>query len=130
MGEERERLRQRQPTPAASDYNYPDRGLLAEPQERTDISPEEDAALSRRLEETLSSFKVEAKVETVTHGPAISRFELRLGQGINVNKVTNLADNISMNMEAKSLRIEAPIPGKSLIGIEIPNRTRSTVTFR
>lgn len=58
-----------------------------------------------------------AKVVSVTHGPAISRFELKLADGINVSKVTNLTDNIAMNMEARSLRIEAPIPGKSLIGI-------------
>ena len=115
---------------AETPYVWPSRDLLREPAPRTDISPEEDAVRSRRLEETLASFRVNVRVENVTHGPAISRFELSLENGINVSKVTNLADNIAMNMEAKSLRIEAPIPGKNLIGIEVPNSTRSTVTFR
>lgn len=111
-------------------YVYPGLDLLAEPVQQTGISPEEDAMRAQRLEETLDSFKVQASVRHITHGPAISRFELELAPGINVNRVTNLGANIAMNMEVKSVRIEAPIPGKSLVGIEVPNRKVSTVTLR
>ncbi len=111
-------------------YIFPSLDMLNPPQPRVDISGEEDAMRARKLEETLSSFKVDAAVRHITHGPAVSRFELELAPGIKVSKVTGLGDNIAMNMEAKSVRIEAPIPGKSLVGIEVPNRAVSTVTLR
>ena len=90
----------------------------------------EDAMRSRRLEETLASFKVQARVVNVTHGPAISRFELELAAGTKVNKVSELEKDIAYGMEATSVRIEAPIPGKSLVGVEVPNRKVATVTLR
>lgn len=111
-------------------YVYPGMDLLKLPAPQEGISPEADAMRSQRLEETLSSFKVPAKVRHVTHGPAISRFELELAPGIKVTKVTDLGKNIAMNMEVKSVRIEAPIPGKALVGVEVPNRKVSTVTLR
>lgn len=111
-------------------YVYPGFDLLKLPEAQTGINPEEDAVRAQRLEETLASFKVQATVRHITHGPAISRFELELAPGINVNRVTNLGPNIAMNMEVKSVRIEAPIPGKSLVGIEVPNRKVATVTLR
>lgn len=111
-------------------YVYPGFDLLKLPEAQTGINPEEDAIRAQRLEETLASFKVQATVRHITHGPAISRFELELAPGINVNRVTNLGPNIAMNMEVKSVRIEAPIPGKSLVGIEVPNRKVATVTLR
>ena len=111
-------------------YVYPGLELLEEPVPRADLNPNEDAERARKLEETLASFRVDAVVRNITHGPAVSRFELELAPGIQVNRVTKLADNIAMNMAAKSVRIEAPIPGKSLVGVEIPNRTVSTVTMR
>ena len=111
-------------------YVYPDIGMLNPPKPPVGISAEEDAMRARKLEETLASFKVDAAVRHITHGPAVSRFELELAPGIKVSKVTGLGDNIAMNMEAKSVRIEAPIPGKSLVGIEVPNRAVSTVTLR
>jgi len=114
------------PTP----YVYPSMNLLKHPEPQTGISPEEDAIRSQRLEETLQSFRVPAKVRHITHGPAISRFELELAAGIKVSKVTDLNRNIAMNMEVKSVRIEAPIPGKSLVGVEVPNPKTATVTLR
>ena len=111
-------------------YVYPGMNLLKLPEPQAGISEEEDAMRSQRLEETLQSFKVPAKVRHVTHGPAISRFELELAAGIKVTKVTDLGKNIAMNMEVKSVRIEAPIPGKALVGVEVPNRKVSTVTLR
>ena len=111
-------------------YVYPGMELLMLPPAQAGISPEEDAMRSQRLEETLQSFRVPAQVKHVTHGPAISRFELELAPGIKVTKVTDLGKNIAMNMDVKSVRIEAPIPGKALVGVEVPNRKVSTVTLR
>ncbi len=111
-------------------YVFPSMDLLKNPEPQAGISEEEDALRSRRLENTLQSFRVPAKVRHITHGPAISRFELELAAGIKVSKVTDLNRNIAMNMEVKSVRIEAPIPGKSLVGVEVPNKQRATVTLR
>ncbi len=111
-------------------YIFPDPSLLKEPDMKTGFSPEEDAQRSRRLEETLASFKIACTVKHVTHGPTISRFELELAAGIKVSKITDLGPNIAMNMEVKSVRIEAPIPGKSLVGVEVPNRKVATVTLK
>ena len=111
-------------------YVFPSMDLLKSPEPQAGISEEEDALRSRRLENTLQSFRVPAKVRHITHGPAISRFELELAAGIKVSKVTDLNRNIAMNMEVKSVRIEAPIPGKSLVGVEVPNKQRATVTLR
>ena len=111
-------------------YVFPSVELLAQPKPQAGISPEEDEIRSRRLENTLQSFKVPAKVRHITHGPAISRFELDLAPGVRVSKVTDLNRNIAMNLEVKSVRIEAPIPGKSLVGVEVPNPERATVTLR
>ncbi len=116
--------------PLPPPYIYPGLELIKQPAPQAGVSPEEDAMRSRRLEETLVSFRVPAKVVHVTHGPAISRFELKLEPGIKVSKVTDLGRNIAMNMEVKSVRIEAPIPGKSLVGVEVPNRETATVTLR
>jgi len=111
-------------------YVYPGMNLLKQAEPQVGISPEEDAIRAQRLEETLQSFKVPAKVRHVTHGPAISRFELELAAGIKVTKVTDLGKNIAMDMAVKSVRIEAPIPGTSLIGVEVPNSKVATVTLR
>lgn len=82
------------------------------------------------LEETLASFHVDAKVIDRTKGPAVTRFEIQPGKGVKVNKVTNLTDDIKLALAAKDIRIEAPIPGKNAIGIEVPNRTSSPVMLR
>ncbi len=111
-------------------YIYPNYALIKMPEPASSETAEEDVLRSRRLEETLQSFKVPAKVKHVTHGPAISRFELEIASGIRVNKITDLDRNIAMNMEVKSVRIEAPIPGKSLVGVEVPNHRVSKVTLR
>ena len=116
--------------PVEIPYIYPNYALIKMPEPASSETAEEDALRSRRLEETLQSFKVPAKVKHVTHGPAISRFELEIASGIRVNKITDLDRNIAMNMEVKSVRIEAPIPGKSLVGVEVPNHRVSKVTLR
>ena len=82
------------------------------------------------LESTLSSFGVEAKVIHVTTGPSITRFELRPGRGVKISKIVNLSDDIALALAATTVRIEAPIPGKSAIGIEIPNKQTAIVGLR
>ena len=111
-------------------YNYPPITDLAMPKPRVGDTGAEDAMRSRKLEETLASFRVQAQVVHVTHGPAVSRFELELAPGTKVNKVAELEKDIAYGMEATSVRIEAPIPGKSLVGVEVPNRQIETVTLR
>ena len=111
-------------------YNYPPITDLAMPQPVVGDTGAEDEMRSRKLEETLASFRVQAQVVHVTHGPAISRFEMELAPGTKVNKVSELEKDIAYGMEATSIRIEAPIPGKSLVGVEVPNRKVETVTLR
>ena len=83
-----------------------------------------------KLQKTLFSFGVSAKVENVSVGPAITRYELKPAEGVRVNKIANLADDIALNLAAPSIRIEAPIPGKQAVGIEIPNTENEVVHLR
>ena len=114
------------PTP----YTYPPITDLAMPEASEEDTAAEDEMRSRKLEETLASFKVQARAVHVTHGPAISRFEMELAAGTKVGNVAKLEKDIAYGMEATSVRIEAPIPGKSLVGVEVPNRKVATVTLR
>ena len=82
------------------------------------------------MESTLKSFGINAWVENITIGPAITRYELTIERGTRVSKILNLSDDIALSMAATNVRIEAPIPGKSAIGIEIPNESVSMVTLR
>ncbi|MEN1761516.1 DNA translocase FtsK [Anoxynatronum sibiricum] len=112
-------------------YRQPPLYLL---QRSEDAAPEtdEEALLEQAilLEETLESFGVKAKVNHVTRGPAITRFELQPERGVKVSKITGLSDDIALNMAARTIRIEAPIPGKAAIGIELPNEETAMVSFR
>ena len=83
-----------------------------------------------RLQKTLYSFGVSAKVENVSVGPAITRYELKPAEGVRVSKIANLADDIALNLAAESIRIEAPIPGKQAVGIEVPNKETEMVHLR
>ncbi|MHB8076167.1 FtsK/SpoIIIE family DNA translocase [Desulfosporosinus fructosivorans] len=82
------------------------------------------------LEETLASFGVKIKVTQVTQGPAITRYEAQPAPGVKVSKITNLADDIALSLASADVRIEAPIPGKSVVGIEVPNKEVAMVHFR
>jgi DNA segregation ATPase FtsK/SpoIIIE, S-DNA-T family len=84
----------------------------------------------RILEETLASFGVKVKVTQVTQGPAITRYEAQPAPGVKVSKITNLADDIALSLASADVRIEAPIPGKSVVGIEVPNKEIAMVHFR
>ncbi|MDO4903343.1 MAG: DNA translocase FtsK [Limosilactobacillus sp.] len=81
------------------------------------------------LQKTLQSFGVEATVENVNLGPSVTKYELRPAVGVKVSRITHLADDLALALAAKDIRIEAPIPGKSLIGIEVPNKQIATVGF-
>ena len=83
-----------------------------------------------RLQKTLYSFGVSAKVENVSVGPAITRYELKPAEGVRVSKIAKLSDDIALNLAAESIRIEAPIPGKQAVGIEIPNKEKEVVPLR
>ena len=82
------------------------------------------------LEDTLKNFNVDARVVQVTQGPAVTRYEIQPSAGVKVSRITNLANDIALNLEAKSIRIEAPIPGKAAVGIEVENESVNMVTLR
>ena len=110
-------------------YVFPNIELLTPPTYAVhdDVWLEEQTLL---LDETLKNFNVRAKVVNVTQGPAVTRFEVHPEPGVKVNKVTNLMDDIKLSLAAQDMRMEAPIPGKHTIGIEIPNRKSKPVFLR
>ena len=115
---------------ASGQYQFPPLGLLREPKQQHIDTSAEDEARAKLLEHTLASFNIDARVEYVVHGPAITRFALRLADGVNVNKLNTISNNLAMSMKAVGLRIEIPIPGTSLVGIEVPNEKVSMVTLK
>lgn len=84
----------------------------------------------RILEDTFKSFNIDVKVERAEIGPSVTKYEVKLAVGVRVNRISNLADDLALALAAKDVRIEAPIPGKSLVGIEVPNSEIATVSFR
>ncbi|MCI3196150.1 DUF87 domain-containing protein [Bacillus sp. HU-1818] len=111
-------------------YVFPNVSLLDVPpaQRQDDHTWIEDQR--KLLDLTLKNFNVRANVVHVTQGPAVTRFEVHPEPGVKVNKITNLSDDIKLSLSAKDIRIEAPIPGKNTIGIEVPNRTSKVVDLR
>ena len=113
------------------EYEYPPIELLNEGKKTSAKASKqmiEDTA--NALQKTLYSFGVSAKVMDVSVGPAIARYELKPAQGVKVSKIANLADDIALNLAAETIRIEAPIPGKQAVGIEVPNEKREAVMLR
>ncbi len=106
-------------------YKLPPVDLLDDPtekdRERQGKLREVTEMRQRLLEETLGSFGVEARVVSIYQGPAVTRYELQPGPGVKVSRIANLADDIALNLAAQGVRIEAPVPGKSVVGIEVPN---------
>lgn len=116
------------PEPA---YAYPPIALLNEPARRAeDGSAEELKANAQRLVDTLQSFGVQTRVIDIARGPAVTRYELQPSAGVKISKITSLADDIALNLAAAGVRIEAPIPNKPAVGIEVPNKRVSTVQIR
>ncbi len=111
-------------------YVLPPLDLLTASNDKKRKDPKEVQKNIEVLEETLEQFNIDANVVAVAQGPSITRFEVQLGPGIKVSRIVSLADNIAMSMAASHVRVEAPIPGKAAIGIEIPNAVRQMVTLR
>lgn len=109
--------------PAVDLLKAPDRGKTGDSQAHL----RETAA---KLEQTLNVFGVNAKVNNISCGPAVTRFEITPELGVKVSKIVNLADDIKLNLAAADIRIEAPIPGKAAVGIEVPNSQSVAVSFR
>jgi len=113
------------------EYVFPPVELLREntyqPSQRSRAQIHENA---KKLEDTLQSFGVAAKVVEVSVGPTVTRYELSPGSGVKVSKISGLADDLALNLAAQGIRIEAPIPGKSVVGIEIPNKETQAVFLR
>ncbi len=110
------------------EYVFPPVSFLDKnPVIQSQSSREEILENSRILVKTLKSFNVDAKVNEISKGPTVTRYELSPGEGIKVSKILGLADNLAMSLAAKSIRIEAPIPGKAAVGIEIPNKEVTSV---
>ncbi len=112
-------------------YEFPPLNLLSEGDSKGVKGGKKALAdTASKLQKTLYSFGVSAKVENVSVGPAITRYELKPAEGVRVSKIANLADDIALNLAAKTIRIEAPIPGKQAVGIEVPNEKSELVHIR
>ncbi len=113
-------------------YKLPPLELLKAPSvDAVRSAPEENLnEKAKLLEDTLKSFNVDAKVVNVISGPSVTRYEIQPAIGVKVSRITSLSDDIALNMRASSIRIEAPIPGKAAVGIEIENANREPVTLR
>lgn len=113
------------------DYQFPSIELLqTNTYSITSNSKKKMLNNAKKLEETLSSFGVEAKVVQINRGPTVTRYELQPSQGVKVSKIVSLADDIALNLAAAGIRIEAPIPGKAAVGIEVPNQEVQPVFLR
>ncbi len=108
-------------------YVLPDVSAIFDPPQLQKI---DDASRAHVLEDTLASFGVGAKVTHIERGPSITRYELRPERGVKISRISSLADDLALALAATSVRIEAPIPGKSAVGIEVPNTTVSIVAIR
>ncbi len=113
------------------EYNYPPVDLLSLPKVEKEADREsKDQAKAAKLESTLHEFGINAKLVGIAHGPAVTRFELVPAPGVKVSRITSLTDDIALSLAALSVRIEAPIPGKAAVGVEIPNETVESVPLR
>lgn len=127
--EKEEVKEEKAPEPIKEVYQAPPTRLLNAPVSGKRSSTDHSEKIEM-MESTLKSFGINAWVENITIGPAITRYELSIERGTRVSKILNLSDDIALSMAATNVRIEAPIPGKSAIGIEIPNDSVSMVTLR
>lgn len=112
-------------------YSYPPVQLLRLPSDANDSQAmRELEGNATKLIETLDSFGVKISISNICRGPSVTRYELKPAPGVKINKITNLADDIALSLAAEGVRIEAPIPGKAAVGIEVPNKVISMVTMR
>ncbi|WP_436883201.1 DNA translocase FtsK [Mammaliicoccus sciuri] len=111
-------------------YKLPPITILNDPPKSQSVSKKTVQEKGKLLEATLRNFNVDAKVTQIRIGPAVTQYEVQPAQGVKVNKIVNLSNDIALNLAAKDIRIEAPIPGKSAVGIEVPNEHISMVTLK
>ena len=111
-------------------YEFPPVEFLTPGKTATKMGKKAVTDTANKLQKTLYSFGVSAKVENVSVGPTITRYELKPAEGVRVSKIANLTDDIALSLAAETIRIEAPIPGKQAVGIEIPNKEKEVVHLR
>ena len=120
-----------EPVPEEKTYTFPPVNLLEEPKTvRGGNTQKELRANADLLVDTLRSFGVETRIVDISRGPAVTRYELQPSAGVKISRITNLADDIALNLAAGGVRIEAPIPNKAAIGIEVPNKDIAAVPIR
>ena len=112
-------------------YQYPPIELFERPKEENDPNAQEELkANAQKLVDTLESFGVRTRVLDISRGPSVTRYEVQPMAGVNISRITSLADDIALNLAVTDVRMEAPIPGKPAVGIEVPNHKRSAVSIR
>lgn len=115
---------------ASKEYVFPPVDLLIPGQTNNSGSKKELQETAMKLQQTLANFGVKVTMTEISQGPTVTRYEMQPEQGVKVSKIVNLSDDIKLNLAATDIRIEAPIPGKAAIGIEVPNKQNATVMFR
>ena len=118
------------PTPPAGPWTFPSLELLIDPEGAAGVDNEHLQKSAVKLESALKSFRVDAEVKSAQVGPAVTMFELTVAEGTRMNKVTALSQEIAAALQARSVRVIAPIPGRSTIGVEVPNKSRRVVRLR
>ena len=111
-------------------YTYPDTALLDRLKSKGGFSKDEVMEKGRIIENTMRNFGIESKVVTINRGPVITSYELKPAPGIKLSRIVGLSDNIAMALASSDLRIEAPIPGKTVVGIEVPNNEKDAVGLK
>ncbi len=111
-------------------YNFPSIELLNKANNKSRIDEKEIKHNAQKIKETLDNFKIEAKIRNFEKGPSITRYEVKPAPGVKVSKIVNLADDLALALATSDIRIEAPIPGKDAIGIEVPNKHSDIVPIR
>lgn len=111
-------------------YVYPPLSLLKEPTHTGSLLGQDTSATAEHLVETLKSFGVETRIVDISRGPTVTRYELQPCAGVKISRITALADDIALNLAAGNVRIEAPIPNKAAVGIEVPNKDKNAVNIR
>ncbi len=119
-----------EPEVLEKEYHLPPVDLLKMPVKKTGTSQEELDKTADKLKQTLANFGVNVSIKNAVCGPTVTRYELQPEKGVKVSKILNLQDDIKLNLAAADIRIEAPIPGKPAVGIEVPNREPAVVSFR
>ena len=129
---EEEIIEEEEPAEEKPVYILPPIDILTRPEVRSNRAEavEEMREKAEVIKNTLSSFGVEVRIKDIFRGPSITRYEIQPGPGIKVSKIKGLEDDIALSLAAQGVRIEAPVPGKAAVGIEIPNTTKDTVTLR